>query len=76
MRALPSEKRAFAFARIDLKNDREALANVDVAPDAKQTALVALLAIPWTQDVARRLGTPLQSFGHALPQSGATPARP
>ena len=48
------EKGALALARLALRNVRKALVNVDVVPQAKRTALVALLAIPRPEDLVKR----------------------
>ena len=51
------EEVALALAILALASFRDASANVDVATQEKLTALVALLAILRTKDLARKLET-------------------
>ena len=53
----PIEEGALALAKLVPGNDRAAPVNVDVAPHARRTALVALVAIPWSRNVVKRVGT-------------------
>ena len=53
------------------KSARGALVHVDVAPEAKRTALVALLAIPGTGDLVKRAGT--HHLTVAIPAAAAWP---
>ena len=51
------EEGFLALATLTLKNARETLANIDVAPQEKRTALVALPAIPRTVGLVKKVGT-------------------
>ena len=57
MSGSPFEEGALALATLPLRNARDALVNVVAAPRAKRTALVALLAIPWSRDRVKEVGT-------------------
>ena len=51
------EEGVLSLARCSLRNARETLANSDVVPEAKQTPVVARLAIPWVGCLIKRAGT-------------------
>ena len=57
MSSSPFEGGEVAPARLALRNAREALSNVDVAPEAKRTAVAATFAIPLTRDLIKEAGT-------------------
>ena len=50
-------KGAESLARMALKRARDALVDAQVTSQGKRTAVVALLAIPWSKDLIRKMGT-------------------
>ena len=62
---------AESFARTPLRNARSALVNLDAALSGKRGAVVAPLAIPWSRDLVKKVGT--RNPTGVIPSAAARP---